>query len=342
MTYARLVDGGADAAAAAVDGTIEGIIAATSGSTGEPRDVLIRADAVAAGARAALERLGGPGNWLLALPEDRIAGAMVAARARAGEGILTRMARGSFTPQAFAAAVTRMPQGRRYVSLVPTQVRRLVGDPAGADALATFDAVLVGGAPPGATLPANAVETYGMTETCGGCVYDGMPLAGVDVAVGADGRISLAGPMLAEGYADGSDPSFTEIGGTRWFTTSDLGAWDGTRLTVHGRVDDVIISGGANVHPATVERALLAHPGVADAVAVGVPHAEWGEAVVALVAPASGTVLETEVLRLGLDLPRHARPRIVLAVDAIPRTPAGKIDRSAARAIAARAAEEAP
>ena len=342
MTYVRLRDAGADAATAAVDGAIDGIIATTSGSTGEPRDVLIRADAVVAGARAALERLGGPGHWLLAVPDDRIAGAMVAARARAGEGILTRMGPGSFTPQGFAQAVATMPPGRRYVSLVPTQVRRLLAHPAGADALASFDAVLVGGAAPGGELPSNAVETYGMTETCGGCVYDGVPLTGVSVSVAHDGRIALAGPMLADGYGDGPDPAFAEEGGTRWFATSDLGTWDGARLTVHGRADDVIISGGANVHPAAVERALLAQPGVADAVVVGVPDPEWGEAVVALVAPAPTTTLDPHALRARLDVDRHARPRIVLPVDAMPHTPAGKIDRSAARAIAARAAKGAP
>ncbi|WP_203655845.1 AMP-binding protein [Demequina activiva] len=342
MDYARLVDAGADAIDHALAGRARGVAARTSGSTGEPREVLLSADAVVASARATLERLGGAGHWLLALPTDRIAGAMVVARARVGGGAVVETAAGRFTPEGFAAAASRMPQGRRYVSLVPTQVRRLLASPEGSEALARFDAVLVGGAPPGMALPSNAVETYGMTETCGGCVYDGAPLSAVGATTDAQGRILLAGPTLADGYADGDDGAFVERDGERWFLTSDLGAWDGSRLAVHGRADDVIISGGLNVHPAAVERALLTVPGIVDAVVVGVPDAEWGERVAALVVSASEGVPDVDALRGMLDVPGHAMPRFILARDAVPRTDAGKIDRSTARAIVARAAEEAP
>ncbi|WP_084105169.1 AMP-binding protein [Demequina sp. NBRC 110056] len=343
MEYARLAGGPAAAVDAALAGRAAGITAPTSGSTGDPREVLLPREALIASADATLGRLGGPGHWLLALPDSRVAGAMVRVRAARADAHLAAVPHGPFTTERFAAAAAAMPPGRRYVSLVPTQVRRLLADARGADALAGFDAVLVGGAPPGMTLPSNAVETYGMTETCGGCVYDGVPLDGVGVGVDGDGRIVLAGPTLAAGYADGDDSAFVDRERERWFRTSDLGRWDGERLTVLGRADDVIITGGFNVHPAAVERALLSHAGIADAVVVGVPDGEWGERVAALVvaATAPGEV-EDAVAAASASVPAHERPRFVLAVDAVPRTAAGKIDRSTARAIAARAAEEAP
>lgn len=328
---------------AALSGRAAGIAAPTSGSTGTPREVLLDTDAMTASADATLARLGGPGHWLLAMPTQRIAGAMVLARARRADASVTPIGNGTFTPGSFAEAVARMPAGRRYVSLVPTQVRRLLADSQGSDALATFDSVLVGGAPPGMTLPGNAVETYGMTETCGGCVYDGVPLEGVSLSTANEaGRIMVAGPTLARGYADGDNSAFVSVDGTRWLRTNDLGRWDGARLAVHGRADDVIISGGVNIHPAAVERAVLALPGIADAVVVGVPDAQWGEAVTALVVTTANADDAQAAVRGADGLERYQRPRIVHVVDAVPRTEAGKIDRSAARAIAVHAAQEAP
>ena len=337
MEHARLVNDGLTAVTAALDGLAPGIAARTSGSTGQPREVLISSAAIVASANATLERLGGPGSWLLALPTDRIAGAMVCARALVAGADSVPMGRGPFTPQAFAAATDRLPAGRRYVSLVPTQVRRLLADPTGAAALASFDAVLVGGAAPGMDLPANAIETYGMTETSGGCVYNGVPLAGVDVRTAPDGRIELAGPMLADGYADGDNSAFVTDNGKRWFSTTDVGVLEGQGLTVHGRSDDVIITGGHNVHPASVEHALLQHPTIADAVVTSVPDAEWGERVTALVVAATGASPDLAQLRAEMDVPRHALPRTMLTVRQVPRTDAGKIDRDAARTYAARA-----
>ncbi|MFW7414658.1 AMP-binding enzyme [Demequina sp. SO4-18] len=343
MNYARLVDEGLAAVDAALSGRARGIAVRTSGSTGEPREALLSADAVVASATATLERLGGPGHWLLTLPADRIAGAMVAARARVGDTDLVHGDRGPFTAAGFASAAARMPDGRRYVSLVPTQLRRVLADPRGADALAAFDAVLVGGAPPGMTLPPNAVETYGMTETSGGCVYDGVPLDGASIRIGEGGRIMIAGPMLADGFADGDDSAFVERDGQRWLRTGDVGEITDGLLTVRGRGDDVILTGGVNVHPATVERALLAQPGIADAVVVGVADVQWGQRVVAAVVPTPDAVVTLEGLRDGLPLERAELPTAVVVVDSVPRTAAGKIDRYAARAITARiTAEEAP
>ncbi|WP_061961047.1 AMP-binding enzyme [Demequina flava] len=335
MTYARLVDDAATAVDDALSGRARGIAARTSGSTGEPREVLLSGKALKASALATLDRLGGPAHWLLAVPADRIAGAMVHARVQVADASLTRIGDVPFTPDAFCRAADAMEPGRRYVSLVPTQVRRLLADPSGSQALASFDAVLVGGAAPGMELPANAIETYGMTETAGGCVYDGVPLPGVQVRTNADNRICIAGPTLADGYADSDNSAFTSAQGLRWFVTNDVGSWDGS-LTIHGRADDVIITGGHNVHPSTVERAVAELPGVREAVAVGVPDPEWGERVAIVIdAPAPAPSLAR--MRDALDLPRHSLPRQVVVVRSVPRTEAGKIDRSAARALAAAA-----
>lgn len=335
MTYARLADDAVTAIDHALSGRSRGIAARTSGTTGEPREVLLSGEAIRASALATLDRLGGPAHWLLAVPEDRIAGAMVLARVQVADAAVTRIAKGPFTADAFCRAADAMEPGRRYVSLVPTQVGRLLADPRGAEALASFDAVLVGGAAPGMSLPPNAVETYGMTETAGGCVYDGVPLAGVSVRVSEDDRICVAGPMLADGYADGHNEAFTQAQGMRWFVTNDLGDWDGA-LTVHGRADDVIITGGHNVHPATVERAVAELPGIREVVAVGVPDSEWGQRV-AIVISAPEPAPTLAHLRDALDLPRHALPHQVVPVRSVPRTEAGKIDRNAARALAAAA-----
>ncbi len=171
--------------------------------------------------------------------------------------------------------------GRAYLSLVPTQLGRALDAGVRLDGYA---AVLVGGAacPPALVERARAagvrvVLSYGMTETCGGCVYDGEPLPGVEVAVGADGRIAVGGATLFAGYRFGPPQVGPHV-------TGDLGALDDSgRLTVLGRADDVIVTGGENVSPQAVEAALAAHPAVREAAVVGAPDPEWGQAVVAYV-----------------------------------------------------------
>jgi O-succinylbenzoic acid--CoA ligase len=222
--------------------------------------------------------------------------------------------------------------------MVPTQLRRyLDADP---DGLRAFDAILVGGAATDAALLDRAraadvavVTTYGMTETAGGCVYDGLPLSGVTVRVDDDG-VELAGPVLALGYR--LDPQATAAAFTGgWFRTRDAGTLgpDG-RLTVHGRLDDVVISGGVNVAPPAVEAVLREHPDVADAVVFGVPDDEWGQRVVAAVVPAAGAVPDLAVLRgwVAGRLPAAAAPRELHLVEAVPALHTGKPDR---RAVAA-------
>ncbi|MGY2083803.1 o-succinylbenzoate--CoA ligase [Blastococcus sp. SYSU DS0539] len=311
------------------------LVVLTSGSTGGGRGVLLPAGAVRASAEATHDRLGGPGSWLLTLPASAVAGLQVLCRSALAGRPATRLGAG----ETLADAVARMPAGtRRYTSMVPTQLRRaLDGEPG---ALRAFDAILVGGAAADPALLARAraegvgvVTTYGMTETAGGCVYDGRPLDGVGVRV-ADGGIELSGPTLALGYR--GDPQATAAAfADGWFRTRDAGTLDaGGRLTVHGRLDDVVITGGVNVAPAAVEAALREHPDVADAVVLGRPDPEWGQRVVAAVVPSAGATPELAVLRPWVSerLGAPAAPRELHLVPAVPLLHTGKPDR---RAVAA-------
>ncbi|WP_156043659.1 o-succinylbenzoate--CoA ligase [Cellulomonas sp. URHE0023] len=319
------------------------LVVRTSGSTGDPRGVLLSAAALRASAAATADRLAGPGHWLLALPLQHVAGLQVLVRSVLAGTRPVVLPDGPFRAPAFVAAATTMHSGPRYTSLVPTQLVRLLDDPAGSDALREFDAVLVGGAATGSDLLDRArsagvavVTTYGMSETCGGCVYDGVPLDGVSVRTDDAGRILLAGPVLAEGYTGGrghlEDP-FVHVDGRRWLVTSDLGSWAGGRLTVLGRADDVLVSGGTKVSPHAVE-AVLERFG--EVVVVGLPDAEWGQVVVAVVVPRPGstpTLADARAVvteRLGAA---HA-PRHLVVTGSLPLRGPGKIDRRAAARLA--------
>jgi O-succinylbenzoic acid--CoA ligase len=305
------------------------LVVVTSGSTGGGRAVLLSAAALRASATATHDRLGGPGSWLLTLPTSAIGGLQVLVRSALAGRQPAVVSRG----EPLAAALGRLPAGdRRYTAMVPTQLRRYLADDPGA--LASFDAVLVGGAATDRALLETARAagvqvrtTYGMSETAGGCVYDGVPLDGVGVRV-AEG-IELSGPVLAHGYR--LDPAATAdafAGG--WFRTRDAGslAADGT-VTVHGRLDDVLISGGVNVSPQAVEAVLREHPTVADAVVTGLPDPEWGQRVVAAVVAAEGAVPELAELRpwVADRLGAAAAPRELHLVEAVPTLHSGKPDR---------------
>jgi len=334
------------------------LVLATSGSSGPAKHVLLPSSALLASASATHDRLGGPGRWLLALPARHVAGLQVLVRSLVtGTPPTVLDLDGGFDPAAFAAAAagTGRPAGsdRRYTSLVPTQLGRLL-DAGGAPlaALAGFDAVLVGGATTPAPLRERAqgagvrlVTTYGMSETAGGCVYDGMPLDGVRAAVEPGGRVLLAGPVLARGHrgAGGLDAAaFTVDGeGRRWLRTDDEGRLDGDLLTVTGRLDDVIVTGGLKVSPGAVQAALLDLPGVMEAVVVGVDDPEWGSRVVAAVVPRAGTppddlpTLDRVRRAVAARLGAHAAPRQLLLLAEIPLRGPGKPDLAAVRAIAA-------
>ena len=177
------------------------------------------------------------------------------------------------------------------------------------------------------------VQSYGMSETCGGCVYDGVPLDGVALKIDADDQVLVSGPVLFDGY-DGEPERTAEALRDGWFRTDDLGRLDEDgRLQITGRADDVVISGGLKVPAGAVERMLVGHPSVDDAAVVGVPDPEWGERVVAVVVTRDGAVT-LEELR-DLVEPRQWAPRRMLAVHGLPLLANGKLDRLAVRQWAA-------
>ena len=355
------------------------LVLRTSGSTtGTGRLIAMSTAALAASARATHERLGGPGTWLLPLPAHHVAGLQILVRSLlSGTAPVVVDASTGFSPTALAEALrsVRAPTDpavgsnapRLYTSLVPTQLVRVLRDPAASRALAEADAVLLGGAAADPALLARArragitvVTSYGMSETGGGCVYDGRPLGGVELAIqdpDADGagRILISGPVLAEGYLHSSDrmpgaaEDFRESAGRRLLATSDRGRLrpDG-RLEVLGRLDDVIITGGVKVEPRRVEEALTSIDAVAEACVVGLPDEQWGSVVAAAVVLEPGgqrggsnrwdsaTLRTTARGRLdGAHIPKR-----VVALEALPLRPSGKVDRRAvARLIAAAAAD---
>lgn len=320
------------------------LIVPTSGTTGEPRGVLLSAAAVRAAAEATHTRLGGPGRWLLALPATHIAGLMVLARSVvAGTAPRALDLRSGFDPEEFVTATGRLGgnlAARRYTSLVPAQLTTLLDDANATAALAGYDAVLLGGSAAPAALVehareagVNIVTTYGMTETCGGCVYDGVPLDGVSVETRPDeaGRIMLRGPMLATGYRLRPDLT-AEAFVDGWFRTSDAGEFSNGVLEVTGRIDDVVISGGVNVPLAAVDAALATVPGIADAAAVAVDDPRWGQRIVAVAVPADtaqAPTLESVRSAVANIHPAAYVPKELVLVQTLPTLPSGKVDRRA-------------
>jgi o-succinylbenzoate---CoA ligase len=288
------------------------VIVSTSGSTGAPKGVELSASALLHSARASLARIGAaPGErWLCCLPANHVSGLQVLVRS-----IVTG-----------TEPVVDPGQEYTHVSLVPTQLLRLLEAGTPLDRLGT---ILLGGAAAAGTLleraraaGARVVTTYGMSETCGGCVYDGYPLDGVAVRVERE-RLVIDGPVLFSGYT-------LRPRRTGPFVTSDLGYVDKTGyVRVRGRADDVINTGGYKVVPGEVARALETCPGVREIVVVGLPDQEWGERVVAIVIPADRRdPPDVKLLRTHASgvLPRYAFPSEVVLVDTIPLLPSGKPD----------------
>lgn len=322
-------------------------IVATSGSTGHPRGVVLPRVALIASAEATHRRLGGPGTWVLALPTHYVAGLMVLVRA----AVAGRPVR-EVDSRLDGLRGIDLGADPAYLSLVPTQLTRALDDPDLTRALTGFQAVLLGGAAADPMLLERAraagipvVTTYGMSETCGGCVYDGLPLDGVEVATDADGRLVLGGPTVFASYRLDPVATAEALRGGR-LVTRDRGEITEGRVVVLGRVDDVIVSGGVNVDLAAVERAVRGWTG-GEAAVVGVPSAEWGTEVVAVVEdgrflpgvlgapPAPGGtsytrgIFRLSALRAALAraLPSYALPRRLVVRPELPRTSGGKIDR---------------
>lgn len=288
----------------------DALVVATSGSTGTPKGVVLTHAALAAAAGAVSRRLAvdpGADRWLACLPLSHMGGLGVVVRA-----VLTGTplsVRPSFDPSS----------GATLVSLVPTLLDRF--DVSG------FRAVLAGGAADPTPRPPNVVHTYGLTETGGGVVYDGVPLDGVEVRVDADGQLLVRGPTLLRCYRDGLDPRDPD----GWLATGDVGRVDGDgRVEVRGRRGDLIVTGAENVWAVDVESVLRGHPGVADVAVAGRPDPEWGSRVVAVVVPADASsppslaALRAWVKRCR---PAFAAPRELVLVASLPRSPGGKVAR---------------
>ncbi|MGN7969370.1 AMP-binding protein [Microbacterium sp. 22296] len=333
-------------------------VVTTSGSTGVPKSVVISRNALISSAYATAARIG-EGAWLLAVPATYVAGVQVIVRALIADRE-PAVVSGPFRPEPFAAAALGMAShadGERvpsYTSLVPAQLQRLLDaaehDATVAQALRSFEAILIGGqalAPSvsrrAEALGARIVRTYGSSETSGGCVYDGVPLDGVDMRV-ADGEVLLSGPMLADGYLGDSARTASvfplDSTGTRWYRTGDGGEIVDGVLRVTGRLDNVIVSGGVNVSLDRVEAAVRGIPGLASAVVVPMPDAEWGQGSAVVVPGLAAGNVETVLAQVrevvGDAVGAPARPARVVAVEELPALSSGKPDRAALRAMLAR------
>jgi O-succinylbenzoic acid--CoA ligase len=303
------------------------VILTTSGSSGEPKGVMLSREALVASATATHERLGGPGQWLLPMKPYFVGGLQV----------LTRSVLAGYAPviawdyPSLAAAAAAMTGPRRYTAMVPTQLARYLDSEL--DVLRSFDAIVIGGAAMPTALKERvraagvaAIPAYGMTETGSGCFYAGEPLAGTAARLEGE-RILISGPTLFSGYR--LRPAVTaEVLRDGWFWTQDRGRLVDGRLQVIGRLDDVVISGGVNVTLTAVQARLLEHSSVQDAVVLGVPDAEWGSRVVAFVV-GDGVVLEELRDFVAEVLPRTWAPRDVIPLGELPMLASGKVDRQA-------------
>jgi o-succinylbenzoate---CoA ligase len=308
------------------------LIVHTSGTGGAPRFVQFDRRAIDAAVASSASTLGASeeDRWLCCLPLAHVGGLLVLLRAVLLGAPVT-------IHSGFEAAAVAGERGSAFTSLVPTMLGRLVA--AGAE-LSAFRAILVGGAHLSPDLRASAeragasvVETYGLTETCGGVVYDGVPLPGTEMRIDPEGGIQLRGPTLMRGYR--FDPrataaAFTEDG---WLRPGDAGEIDGAgRLHVVGRFDDLINTGGEKVWPDEVEAVLREHPGIRDVAAGGRPDPEWGQRVAVWVVPADPSdppSLDELRAFVARTLPRHAAPRELTLAERLPRTASGKLRRSA-------------
>lgn len=294
----------------------DALVMATSGTTGEPKGVVLTHDAVAASARITSAALGvdpDRDRWVACLPLAHVGGLSVVTRA-----LLTATpveVHPGVDPAALAAAVGR---GATLVSLVPAALTKVPTE--------GFRVVLLGGSAIPATRPANTVATYGLTETGSGVVYDGWPLPGVEVRVRA-GEVQLRSPTLLRCYRDGTDPRLPD----GWFPTGDAGELDPEgRLVIHGRRGDVIVTGGQKVWPAAVEPVLAIHPGVAAVAVVGRPHSRWGHVVTAVVVPrdpAAPPTLGELRDHVRAELAAFMAPQRLEIVDSLPTTALGKTRR---------------
>ena len=324
----------------------------TSGTSGKPKTVALSAAALRASAEAAHERLGGPGQWLLALPLTYIAGMSVLVRSIESGTEPVFMPSGPFDARTFLQSVSVMTGSRRYTALVPVQLARVLDEAEdSADALEllqSLDAVLIGGQAlepelreRAAAMEVNIVTTYGSSETSGGCVYDGVPLAGVSVEIAeGTGEILISAPQLATEYvgdAERTTNTFQNRNGVTWYHTGDAGSLENGVLTVLGRLDRVITSGGLKIDLDAVEAVVRGIPRCSQALVIHIPDSEWGvrPAVVVPGIPQNAELSAQIYDGIVAELGRVAAPKAVCFIDEIPRLSSGKPDLLALSAFAA-------
>lgn len=337
----RMVAAGETPLTEAPDGTA--LLIQTSGTSGKPKTVALSAAALRASAESAHERLGGPGQWLLALPLTYIAGMSVLVRSIESGTEPVFMPSGPFDARTFLQSVSEMTGTRRYTALVPVQLARVLEEAEdnteALESLRTLDAVLIGGQAlepdlreRAQTLGVKIVTTYGSSETSGGCVYDGVPLLGVNVEIAEDsGEILVSAPQLATEYV-GDDQrtsdTFQNRNGVVWYHTGDAGTLENGVLTVLGRLDRVITSGGLKIDLDAVEKVVRGISDCSQALVIHIPDSEWGVRPAVVVpgvdqdAELSAQIYDEIVAELG----RVAAPKVVCFIEEIPRLSSGKPD----------------
>ena len=295
----------------------DALVIASSGSTGAPKGIIHTHSSLLAGAQASAARLQltSDDHWLVCIPVSHVGGFSVISRAMHTGAALT------LHPAFDATAVEQaLKSGVTHTSLVATALSRID--------TSLFRTILLGGSSAPDNLPSNVITTYGMTETGGGVVYNGLPLDNVEIKI-VEGEILLRCPMLMRAYRDDQTTSLEDD----WYATNDIGEIDNNgKLSVYGRQTDMIITGGENVWPSVVEHSMSSHPMIDQVVVRGTPDTTWGQRVVAYVvlndsAHTSDASLLSDLRdHVKQSLPAFYAPQQIVVLAGIPRTSLGKVD----------------